>query len=503
MAMRKSHYCAGFFVFLFTFLIYLYSLPTSIREEVASWRSDTPYPPAAAAISEENDAAELPNIYTEQPDGTLAEGFTPDLLDTSNASSSIQQLWANNWAKSYVLSRPLAEKIELSRPYGNPVASPNDKNPRRPSNNRVKNSDQDITDLQLAHASFMQYLEKMETGEEYFKGRGIVTLGGTEYFGPAIIGLHMLRATGSKLPVEVFVADRQEYETAICDDYLPKLNAKCIVIADILNAEETEAPLVTHYQLKSLAMLFSSFAEILYVDSDSIPLVNPDKELFSTEPFLSAGLVSWPDFWLATESPLFYTIAGRKFPQNMPRRSSESGQLLINKRTHIKTLLLAAYYNFYGPSHYYPLLSQGALGQGDKETFLAAAVVLGQSYYRVKTTVKSVNRHNNGIKISGMVQHHPVFDLQNEARPAFLHANTPKMNAGHLVDEGDLMAGKTHLRLWGPQKDHIKQFGKDLEKQVWQLLVKTGCELADKIQEWKSREQLCVRLTEHYDAVFA
>ena len=172
---------------------------------------------------------------------------------------------------------------------------------------------------------------------------------------------------------------------------------------------------VTHYQLKSLAMLFSSFAEILYLDSDSIPVIDPSMELFSTEPYKSSGLVIWPDFWVSTESPIFYTVAGLSFPPDLPKSSSEAGQVLINKRTHLQTLLLAIYYNIYGPDYYYPLLSQGVLGQGDKETFMAAALVLGQSYYRVKTGVAIVGRHSGvEFKGSGMVQHHPSNNLLYE-----------------------------------------------------------------------------------------
>lgn len=350
-----------------------------------------------------------------------------------------------------------------------------------------------------------------------YNGAGIVTVGGGEYFGPAIISLHMLRKTGCTLPVEIFVADTSEYEPSLCEDYLPKYGATCLILSDFLKdgngAHRFE---VTHYQLKSLAMLFSSFAEILYLDSDSIPLVDPSTELFSTEPYASNGLVIWPDFWIATESPLFYSIAGLpSFPSNLPKSSSEAGQVLLNKNTHIKTLLLAVYYNIFGPEYYFPLLSQGVLGQGDKETFMAAAVVLEASYYRVKTGVTSIGRNNgHEFKGSAMIQYHPSDDLLSSqfqqngnatvVRPAFVHANTPKMNAGHLVDEGDLfnVNDQTRLRLWGSQAEQDMVFGVDLEKEVWEWLVKTGCKLENVLGEWKGRERLCKRLQQHWNELF-
>ena len=69
--------------------------------------------------------------------------------------------------------------------------------------------------------------------------------------------------------------------------------------------------------------------------------------------------------------------------------STESGQLIINKHTHGKTILLALYYNFYGPNLFYKLFSLGEQGEGDKDTFVAAAVVTRQDYYQVKSFIKT------------------------------------------------------------------------------------------------------------------
>jgi alpha 1,2-mannosyltransferase len=435
---------------------------------------------------------------------------------TSDAGSpsvpdGIQSLWGY-WSDIFYDDRPGTPHIVLRGTARAVSLSSDDDGPRQPSTNRVINPEIDIEQLRASHAALLETLQSEAVVGDMFNGTGVVILGGGEYFGPAIIGLHMLRKTGSALPVEIFVANMREYEPGICEDYLPRYGARCLVLSHFLeNGNASQVFGVTHYQLKSLALLFSSFAEILYLDSDSIPLVDPSTELFSTEPYKSSGLVIWPDFWVSTESPLFYIIAGLPaFPPDLPKSASESGQLLINKRTHLKTLLLSVYYNIYGPEYYYPLLSQGALGEGDKETFMAAALVAAEPYYRVKTGVTAVGRHNGRqLMGTGMVQHHPLDDLlrtgtnDTVVRPAFLHSNTPKMNAGHLVDEGDLFAvDKKRLRLWGSLEDQEKRFGYDLEKVVWELLVKTGCELEKVIREWKGRRRMCGRLKEHWKAVF-
>ena len=46
---------------------------------------------------------------------------------------------------------------------------------------------------------------------------------------------------------------------------------------------------------------------------------------------------------------------------------------------------MMVYYNYFGPDYYYPLQSQNGPGQGDKETFSAAAVAVNSPFYGVKT----------------------------------------------------------------------------------------------------------------------
>jgi len=323
----------------------------------------------------------------------------------------------------------------------------------------------------------------------------------------------MLRSSGSVLPVEAFLHDRSEYEPYLCETVLPSLNARCLIIDDFLQppASTTHNTTLeaTHYQLKSLALLFCSFRHALFLDSDSIPLLDP-APLLTTSRYLSTGLIGWPDLWLATESPTFYSIAGLlSFPTDLPTASSEAGQLLLDKHQHLKTLLLACYYNIFGPTHYYPLLSQGALGQGDKNTFETAAVVLGAPFYRVPTAPRELERYEFGErKVSGLVQYLwlPVAVDGEGATvaPGFVHANTPKMNAGHLVDEGDLIDEGTEerLRLWGTTEEQMEVFGEDLEARVWGVMVEVGCALEKRVREWKGRKGLCRRLKEHKNAVF-
>ncbi|POS80232.1 alpha-1,2-mannosyltransferase [Diaporthe helianthi] len=484
----------------------------------------------AAAAAESNTDADKGDAKTAVPPKEESKGDNDMQKQAVGDAKEIEAFW-EKWSQAIYESRPKVPKITLGgkaqahKPKDGQVT-------REPYRNHLRNSEEDIDILRLLHRKFVGGLEKefLNTtvdGEDQdrkweglpiFKGKGVVMVGGGEYFGPAIISIHMLRRTGCNLPVEVFVPDESEYEEVVCKNYLKKLGARCVVLSDILDkskikvGRKDDADLkISHYQLKSLALLLSSYSDVLLLDSDSIPVLDPLLNILETEPYKSKGMIIWPDFWRSTESPEYWKIAGKEFPTFLPATSSEAGQLAVNKATHLAPLLLATYYNIFGPDYYYPLLSQGALGEGDKETFLAAAVALNATYYRIKTPAASLGRHDGATqKGTAMVQHLPSDDLKHEStsresiRPMFLHSNTPKMNAGHLVDEGDLVSvdGETRLRLLGSKDELVKRFGFDVEQSIWDIMLQTGCELQDIIEEWKGRKRMCERLAEHYKKVF-
>jgi len=465
-------------------------------------------------------------------DGSLGQDITPppsspgssvlSLPDEAppftNGDSPIHVFW-RKWSQVLYEHRPQVGKIKLKESASVIKVPATDREPRNPYVNLVRNSNRDIKSMRASHAALMQALDDVDNSTTLFEGYGIAMVGGGEYFGPAITSIKMLRRTGCELPVEVFVHDRAEYESYVCDQYLPQLNASCHVLSDSL-AQGAHVFAPTHYQLKSLALLFSSFAHVLFLDSDSMPLLNPTDMLHS-EPYTATGMVVWPDFHLSTESPSFWSIAGLSFPTDLPKTSTESGQILLNKSTHLRALLLAVYYNLHGPSHFYPLLSQGALGQGDKETFMAAAVVTSSSYWRVRHPVIAVKTDDGpSSKGTAMLQFlpgnetaredvlgHPTTEADGKGapRPAFLHANTPKMNAGHLVDEGDLFSKqdkRERVRLLGNRDEAVRVFGYDVERVIWDIMLEVGCELGDLLRDWAKHERLCERLQAHHDAVF-
>ena len=382
--------------------------------------------------------------------------------------------------------------------------------------------EEDVLKMRHAHSKFVNSLQAMapKLKGAYRSGtRGIVSTAGGPYLPVFVISLQMLRRTGSKMPVEVLLSSKSEYESEICEGVLPELNAKCIVLTDILEASGHTKP-IEHYQLKCFAMLFTSFEEFLFLDADAFPAYDP-KDLFTNEPFISKGMVMWPDFWGSSASSKFYEISGQSVPPMSKRQSTESGEVLLHKGTHAKALLLATYYNYYGPSHYYILLSQGAPGEGDKETFCAAADALNMRYYQTSERVTVLGKPNKdgGCDGSAMVQFDPVQDYNQTShgiwrvkdpgagqkpRPFFVHVNYPKFNPATIFQEGGPtkdLEGKD-ARAWRMYQDTIDSFGYDLEQAYWEKIEWTACELETKFRSWQGQRDICARVKSYWNIVF-
>lgn len=427
----------------------------------------------------------------------------------------IVDFW-EKWANVFDKAKPQIKKIELTT--GVSVDGSDKANGDRvPSQQSIGIPEKDVESLHQSHMKLVDHADFKAINTQastLFSGAGVVMVGGGSYMPPALLSIRMLRKVNNTLPVHVFLPSKHDYEPEICEEVLPAMGAQCFLIEDHLRKDNPVK--VDHYQLKVMAILFSSFETVVYLDSDCMLLHDP-MELIETEPFISTGMLNWPDYWISTEDPVFYTIAGLKeFPKGLPGRSSEAGQMLISKKKHLDSLLLAAYYNVYGPDYYYPLQSQNAPGQGDKETFLAAAVVLGNPYYRVKEHVGTVGYFDKDSSFHGgaMVQFDAAEEYKSrnvtdaskkkKSRPFFLHANVPKMNVGRLLDEGIVHIQETgeKIRLWGKEESTRAMFGIDIERFVWNEMRELACQLEGTLNDFKGRWELCARAQEHYRTTF-
>ena len=325
----------------------------------------------------------------------------------------------------------------------------------------LKMDSDDVSKMIEIHRSIVERLPRYSP--RLFHGRGIVMVGGGRFLRIALLSIRLLRGAGTDLPIEFWFGDADEYNPLFCSEVDP-LNVQCRVLANYLGDGA-----IGRYQLKAFAILFSRFKEVLYLDADDFP-VAPVDDIFDTAKYKSTGAVIWPDYWGATVSPWLFQIIGQ--PQQFTA-TCETGQLMWNKQTHFLSLLLACYYNFYGPDYFYPLLSLGAAGEGDKETFLIACQVFNEPYTFIEKGVGTLGYHDN-IDFHGTAMRQA--DPRNVSRYLFIHAHFPKLDGQSLFSSGPmrLSDGNPIPSFWGNSAREMA--GYDVELAAFREMGYIECE---------------------------
>lgn len=399
-------------------------------------------------------------------------------------------------------------------------------------------SKEQIQELRKVHEDAVIDFRELGLKLPFVRGtRGITTTAAMDAMAILTTSLRMLRNSGSKLPVEIWLHKDIDYEESIymCENVFPLLGATCKVMTNFL-PPEIDLEINKKFMFKLNAILFSSFEQVLFLDCDLFPVMNPDT-ILTTEPFTSHGFVLWPDHWSSTVSKHYYDIVGRKRLPLTERASTESGALLINKDSHAEALLLAAFYNYYGEKIWYRLFSQGAAGEGDKDTFVPAIESYGLPFYQVAEQPQHIGYRCDGkLRAVASGQLHPYDDFRITShdiwrnhpdqdyisdvptlRLLFIHGNMPKYEAPNVLgwkfddfEWFDMLRcnagkGKSH-RMWGPKELAVKKFGWDAEKAVWDSMRWTACEHEHGVRKWvngtffsKPTANVCRDITLWYD----
>ncbi|UPX19786.1 mannosyltransferase [Ascochyta rabiei] len=424
----------------------------------------------------------------------------------SNSSPIVSSFW-----------KDLAIALENARPHcsplsvedGHPTDSETTFEPvnttKRPPDRLVDFTDKHEIALLRAHYVMRTSAHRLAGHLIFSKGKqGIVTTTDTKHIPVSLVSLRMLRRTGCQLPVEVFMEDWTDYDPIICEVILPSLKAACVVLSEIteVSSDYEES---TSYRLKPLAILFSSFQHVLFLERDAFPAQDP-VALFSTAPYTVHGLVAWPDLFGLAVSEHYYHIAAIPYYSPSSRASTDSGIILMDKDKHRESLLMMVYYNHYGPDYYYPLLCQGSHSAGSKETIIQAAMAVEAPWYQVKTGVTGLGYFEDGeYRLSGMAQMDPRTDYQYKPpsrshthpedrweaadledggrvptapKPMFVHQNMHELDPAHILSTGGTNAktsdGK-YTRMWGDLKGTVKMFGYDIERRMWEVVIEEGC----------------------------
>jgi hypothetical protein len=251
--------------------------------------------------------------------------------------------------------------------------------------------------------------------------RGIIYTSYSGVLKQTLISINMLRTMGCELDVEIYY-----YGTEFTKTQIDKLEA--IPGAKTFDLKKLKSQFKFHrtthkmYEIKGAAILLSDFDQVLYLDSDNIPVRDPTF-LFDTDAFKETNAVFWKDFWKTHPDNPIWSI------MDIPCRDEfeqDSGQLLVNKQDQstYQALFLAVYMQTHRDVYFTFL-------RGDKDTFRFAWKALQVSYHMVTPHVGIVGTHKSHFCGHSMVQFAPLLIDQNQKKdyapqPLFIHSNLLK-----------------------------------------------------------------------------
>lgn len=208
----------------------------------------------------------------------------------------------------------------------------------------------------------------------HMEGKGIVTcVGGSKYFACAWAQIGTLRKLGCNLPVEVWYMGKGEMDDNMKSVMSSLANVYFVDALEIVASLPKKPRILNGWELKPFSIIHSRFEEVLFLDADCIPLINPE-HLFDSAEYKSTGSIFWPDIpphdrkeWLPA---VVWENCGMAYRDEV---DFESGQMLINKKECWKPLQVTMWINEHS-DYYYKFVF------GDKSTYHLAWRGCGMNY---------------------------------------------------------------------------------------------------------------------------
>lgn len=145
--------------------------------------------------------------------------------------------------------------------------------------------------------ALLKAIPTWETVKKAYSGRGVVISAGSPHLHrvwPNVV--LMMRNLNSTLPIEVWTKDRTEFDITmpLVKQLRDELNISISIhtIADFMSITWDALVIPEVFKVKPLSLLFSSFDEVVLLDADSVPVVDPNV-LFDSEK-ADSGLIQWP-----------------------------------------------------------------------------------------------------------------------------------------------------------------------------------------------------------------
>jgi alpha 1,2-mannosyltransferase len=285
--------------------------------------------------------------------------------------------------------------------------------------------DRKDAELELRRKEWHHFIENemlpYASYKDRFQGRGIVIVAGNQESMKRVrVILRALKRLKSKMAIEIHYwdnelsdEDRKDISAMWPNMYFNDLSAPSNIV------KTNHDGLYINYQLKTAAVLNSRFAEPLLLDSDNIPIVDPES-LYESSVYKEYNTLFWPDIARTRPNNPMWAITNTECRMN--EYEQESGQLIVNKHKFFYHLQLATWFNNKHADYYNEFLL------GDKDLFRFAWHALKTKYGFPPKWLTSVGTLSDGFYCGhSFAQHHP------NGKVAFLHGGLIKTMTEEVV----------------------------------------------------------------------
>lgn len=291
-----------------------------------------------------------------------------------------------------------------------------------------------LKEVQLAHIALLddRVEKKYSPLKPYKYEKGIVIgAGGAKYFGCGIACFYTLRKLGCQLPVEFWYLDEYEMDNKmknLCNIY----GIKYVNATQYCRENNVHPRILNGWELKPFSTLHSDFEEVLYLDADNIPTVDPTY-LFDTRQYRNLGSIFWPDLppnkrkeWLPA---ICWENVGLEYKNEV---DFETGQYMVNKKKCLKELNIAMWMNEHSDWFY-------KFVYGDKSTFHLAWRKCGSDY--AITTRPAGWKHPCILQYD--LDHKLIFQHACQGKELMFSGNGPANHFNHhLIKEAAIQRSK-------------------------------------------------------------
>lgn len=286
---------------------------------------------------------------------------------------------------------------------------------------------------QTAFVSGYQQLKPVLSATSYIPlslhtTRGIILPAGKSLrLGSAYVALQLLRETlQCHLPIEIWhlTGEIDTHTKAVFETSFNSVTCRDATTATYPSHHKSAD--IRGYALKAFALYATSFTEVILLDADNLPVLNPAL-LFNSPEYLLHGNMFWPDLFaqplsrvsgIAAEA---YQLLGWSEPwaPNVVGNNSfmfaESGQFLLDRRRHADVVEWTWFINSYGDDGVYQQLMNG-----DKDSFLLAFALADKisEYYQVPEYVR-LCLHD--VAEGGKLEHVGILHHNPQGQVVFFH----------------------------------------------------------------------------------